>query len=92
MTLILRCSSAWADACNKTGNLFVLDRENGKPVFGVDQIIIGADYPFPWNKVSVDHVLSISELSDNDRIAILGRSAAKLPGINCVKSGRRLHL
>jgi hypothetical protein len=54
--------------------------------------MIGTDYPFPWNKVAVDHVLSIPELSDDDHIAIPGRTAAKLPGINCVKSGRRLHL
>jgi hypothetical protein len=39
-----------SDAGNKTGNLFVLDRENRKPVFGVGQIMIGTDYPFPWNK------------------------------------------
>jgi aminocarboxymuconate-semialdehyde decarboxylase len=48
---------------------------------GVHQIMIGTDYPFPWNKVPVDHVMSIPGLSDDDRIAILGGTAAKLLGI-----------
>jgi hypothetical protein len=71
-----------SDAGNKTGNLFVLDRDDGKPVFGVGQIMIGTDYPSPWDKVPVDHFLSIPGLSDDDRIAILGRTAAKPLGIN----------
>jgi len=48
---------------------------------GIGQIMIGTDYPFPWNKVPVDHVMSIPGLSDDDRIAILGGTAAKLLGI-----------
>src|SRR5207302_167634 len=48
---------------------------------GVGQIMIGTDYPFPWNKVPVDHIMSIPGLSDDDRIAILGGTAAKLLGI-----------
>src|SRR5215469_1155409 len=48
---------------------------------GVGQVILGTDYPFPWNKVPVDHVLSIPGLSDDDKIAILGGTAAKLLGI-----------
>ena len=49
---------------------------------GVGQVILGTDYPFPWNKVPVDHILSIPGLSDDDRIAILGGTAAKLLGID----------
>src|SRR5215467_14575617 len=49
---------------------------------GVGQVILGTDYPFPWNKVPVDHIMSIPGLSDDDRIAILGGTAAKLLGIN----------
>src|SRR5713101_1980144 len=49
---------------------------------GVGQVVIGTDYPFPWNRVPVDHILSIPGLSDDDRIAILGGTAAKLLGIN----------
>jgi aminocarboxymuconate-semialdehyde decarboxylase len=48
---------------------------------GVGQVMIGTDYPFPWNKVPVDHIMSIPGLSDDDRIAILGGTAAKLLGI-----------
>ena len=49
---------------------------------GVSQVILGTDYPFPWNKVPVDHIMSIPGLSDDDRIAILGGTAAKLLGID----------
>ena len=49
---------------------------------GVGQVILGTDYPFPWNKVPVDHIMSIPGLSDDDRIAILGGTAANLLGIN----------
>src|SRR5271166_2465595 len=48
---------------------------------GIGQVMIGTDYPFPWNKVPVDHIMSIPGLSDADRIAILGGTAAKLLGI-----------
>jgi hypothetical protein len=34
-----------------------------------------------WNKVPVDHILSTPGLSDADKIAILGGTAAKLLGI-----------
>jgi aminocarboxymuconate-semialdehyde decarboxylase len=49
---------------------------------GVGQVLIGTDYPFPWNRVPVDHILSIPGLSNDDKIAILGGTAAKLLGIN----------
>ena len=49
---------------------------------GVGQVVLGTDYPFPWNKVPVDHILSTPGLSDDDKIAILGGTAAKLLGIN----------
>src|SRR5438132_1291680 len=49
---------------------------------GIGQVMIGTDYPFPWNRVPVDHIMSIPDLSDDDRIAILGGTAAKLLGIN----------
>ena len=48
---------------------------------GVGQIMIGTDYPFPWNRVPVDHIMSIPGLSDDERIAILGGTAARLLGI-----------
>src|ERR1700730_1951292 len=48
---------------------------------GPDKVVIGTDYPFPWNRVPVDHILSTPHLSDDDKIAILGGTAAKLLGI-----------
>ena len=48
---------------------------------GASQIMIGTDYPFPWSTTTVDHVLNTPGLSDNDKRAILGGTAAKLLGI-----------
>ena len=48
---------------------------------GIDQIVLGTDYPFPWNTASVDHIMSVPGLSDEDRIKILSGTAAKLLGI-----------
>jgi aminocarboxymuconate-semialdehyde decarboxylase len=47
-------------------------------VTGASQIMIGTDYGFPWVKNPVDHVLSTLGLSDDDKVAILGGTAAKL--------------
>ncbi len=48
---------------------------------GVGQVMIGTDYPFPWTSTEVDLVLNTPGLSDEDRIAILGGTAARLLGI-----------
>lgn len=48
---------------------------------GPGQIMIGTDYPFPWTSTEVDLVLSTPGLSDEQRIAILGGTAARLLGI-----------
>jgi aminocarboxymuconate-semialdehyde decarboxylase len=48
---------------------------------GPNQIVMGTDYPFPWTSTSVDHILGTPELSDADKIAMLGGTAAKLLGI-----------
>ena len=45
---------------------------------GANQIMIGTDYPFPWSTTTVDHVLHTPGLSDTDKRAILGDTAAKL--------------
>jgi len=48
---------------------------------GVSQIVMGTDYPYPWTSTSVDHILGTPGLSDADRVAILGATAAQLLGI-----------
>jgi aminocarboxymuconate-semialdehyde decarboxylase len=50
-------------------------------VTGPGQIVMGTDYPYPWTKTSVDHILGTPGLSDADRVAMLGGTAAKLLGI-----------
>jgi len=45
---------------------------------GAGQIMIGTDYPFPWSTTTVDHVMKTPGLSDADKRAILGETAAKL--------------
>ena len=49
---------------------------------GPDRIMIGTDYPFPWTSTEVDLVVDTPGLSDDDRIAILGGTAAKLLGLD----------
>jgi aminocarboxymuconate-semialdehyde decarboxylase len=48
---------------------------------GAGQIVIGTDYPYPWTKTAVELVMSTPGLSDDERVAILGGTAAKLLGI-----------
>lgn len=45
---------------------------------GSSQICLGTDYPYPWEDRSVDHIMNTPGLSDDERIAILGGTAAKL--------------
>ncbi|MED5572867.1 MAG: amidohydrolase family protein, partial [Pseudomonadota bacterium] len=49
---------------------------------GPGQIMIGTDYPFLWTSTEVDLVLNTPGLSDDERIAILGGTAARLLGID----------
>ena len=53
---------------------------------GVGQIMIGTDYPFPWTSTEVDLVLNTPGLTDDQRIAILGGTAARLLGIQAFGS------
>ena len=48
---------------------------------GAGQIVMGTDYPFPWTKTAVDHILTTPGLSDAERVAILGETAANLLAI-----------
>lgn len=49
---------------------------------GAGQVMLGTDYPFPWTSTEVDLILSVPGLSEEDRIAMLGGTAAKLLGID----------
>ncbi len=49
---------------------------------GPGQVVMGTDFPYPWTKTSVDLILNTPGLSDADRVAILGSTAAKLLGIS----------
>jgi predicted TIM-barrel fold metal-dependent hydrolase len=44
-------------------------------------VVLGTNYPFPWTKVAVDHILGSPGFSDADKAAMLGETAAKLLGI-----------
>jgi aminocarboxymuconate-semialdehyde decarboxylase len=48
---------------------------------GPGQIVMGTDYPFPWEKASVNLILATPGLSDAERAAMLGGTAARLLGI-----------
>ncbi|MBT5457191.1 MAG: amidohydrolase [Rhodospirillaceae bacterium] len=48
---------------------------------GPGQIMVGTDYPYGWTSTEIDLVLNTPDLSDDDRIAILGGTAARLLGI-----------
>ena len=45
---------------------------------GPGQIVMGTDYPYPWTSTSVDHILDTPGLSDAERVAMLGETAARL--------------
>jgi len=45
---------------------------------GASQIVLGSDYPYPWELHPVDHIFASSSLSDEEKADILGRTAAKL--------------
>jgi predicted TIM-barrel fold metal-dependent hydrolase len=48
---------------------------------GTGQIMIGTDHPIPWVDDPVGHVMGTPELSDDDRLAILGANAIRALGL-----------
>ena len=48
---------------------------------GSGQIMIGTDHPIPWVDDPVGHVMTTPELTDDDRLAILGDNAIRLLGL-----------
>jgi aminocarboxymuconate-semialdehyde decarboxylase len=49
---------------------------------GASQLMVGTDFPYPWTKTAIELILDTPNLSDDDKIAILGGNAAKLLGLN----------
>ena len=48
---------------------------------GVSQLMIGSDYPYPWEAHPVDHILNTPSLTERDKLAILELNAARVLGI-----------
>lgn len=49
---------------------------------GAGQIMLGTDHPIPWEDDPVGHVMATPELSDDDRLAILGETAIRVLGLD----------
>jgi aminocarboxymuconate-semialdehyde decarboxylase len=45
---------------------------------GAGQVVLGSDYPYPFQLHPVDHIFASESLSDNQKADILGRTAAQL--------------
>ncbi len=45
---------------------------------GASQVVLGSDYPYPWEMHPVDPILATTSLSDDQKAGILGLTAAKL--------------
>ena len=48
---------------------------------GADRLVLGSDYPYPWALKPVEHIFACTSLSDDEKAAVLGGTAAKLLGI-----------
>ena len=48
---------------------------------GASQIVMGTDYPYPWVSEPVEHILKTPGLTDVEREAVLGGTAATLLGL-----------
>ena len=45
---------------------------------GASQVVLGSDYPYPFQLQPVDHIFASESLSDDEKADILGRTAARL--------------
>jgi aminocarboxymuconate-semialdehyde decarboxylase len=45
---------------------------------GAEQLVLGSDYPYPWQLKPVDHIFACDSLNDEQKVAVLGETAAKL--------------
>jgi len=49
---------------------------------GYERVMLGSDFPYPWEKHSVDVILDAPGATDEQKLAMLGGTAAKLLRIN----------
>jgi aminocarboxymuconate-semialdehyde decarboxylase len=49
---------------------------------GASQLMLGTDFPYPWTKTAVDHIMNTPGLSDADKLAILEGNATRLLGMS----------
>jgi hypothetical protein len=45
---------------------------------GTSQLVVGTHHPIPWHQNPVDHIMNTPGFTDEERIAMLGGTAAKL--------------
>jgi predicted TIM-barrel fold metal-dependent hydrolase len=92
------CVENWSAVCKPTGQLpseylkqiyfdsLIYTTENLRHLIntvGADRIVIGTDFPFNMGNVdSVNHILSVPDLTAEEQEAILGGTAAALLGIS----------
>jgi aminocarboxymuconate-semialdehyde decarboxylase len=48
---------------------------------GYDHILVGSDYPYPWERNAVDVIMNAPGATDEQKVAMLGGTAAKLLGV-----------
>jgi predicted TIM-barrel fold metal-dependent hydrolase len=48
---------------------------------GTSQLMLGSDYPYPWELHPVDHIFATKTLTDPQKLAILGQNAARVLGL-----------
>lgn len=48
---------------------------------GASRIVMGSDQPYPWARAPVDHIVNTPGLTDDERAAMLGGTAAALLGL-----------
>jgi predicted TIM-barrel fold metal-dependent hydrolase len=49
---------------------------------GASQVLLGSDYPYPFQPHPVEHIFASDSLSDDNKTDILGRTAARLMNFN----------
>lgn len=53
---------------------------------GASRVVLGSDQPYPWASAPVDHILKTPGLSDGEREAMLGGTAAQLLGLSVART------